>query len=875
MELFRLSGVIDIDNKKANQALEETSQTGQKTESKLGKFFSGIGKGAAIAGKVIGTGMIAAGTAMGTLTVKAMNLGGELEQNMSGSEAVFGKHAGKMQETAKTAFSNMGLSTSDYLATANKMGALFQGAGFDIEESMGLSSDAMQRAADVASIMGIDTSAAMEAIAGAAKGNFTMMDNLGVAMNDTTLQAYALEKGIDKTTREMTNQEKIGLAMEMFMEKTAYAAGNYAKENETLAGSFGTAKSALNNFLDGSGDVNQLVDAFSNAAKVIVKNLEELSPRLISGITDIINQIMPMLPPLINQLLPVIIEGAVSLINGLVDAMPAVVSAIMAALPALIDGIVQIVNALIEALPQMLQLIIDVLPTLIPTLIDGLVSMIVTLASNITQIIQPLIEAMPLVITAIIEALLSNLPQLLEAGANLLKGLLEGMISFITNIPSYIAQIFKAIWNGICNIFGIHSPSTVMMEIGKSIMEGLFEGIKSLLEKIVEIWNNLKEITFNAFNSIKNALVNVWNSINSAISNALNAIKNTITAVWNAVKDAFTTVWNACLDIITTVWDSIKTKITTMLDAIRNVITTVWNSIRSTISSVLNAIKTIVSDAWSAVKSKITTVLGEIKAKIAEIWDSIKEKISSVLESVKDTVSKILEDIKGKVTEIFNAVKETVSGILDNISNKFKDIFDAVKKTVSDAIGNVKTSISDGIENAKETVSGILDNISDKFKDIFDTVKETVSKAIDTIKGYFNFEWSLPHLKLPHFNISGEFSLDPPSVPHIGVEWYAKAMDNPMIMNSPAIFGYNVATGQFMGGGEAGSEVVSGTNTLMNMIRDAVSGQNETLVVVLYKILDAILSLDENMGGNLREALAGTALEVNRREFGRLVKAVN
>ena len=254
--LFELLGKIAIDNEEANKRLKETSDQGEKTSSKLGSAFGKIGKGALAVGKVVGVGMLAAGTAIGGVLVKAVSAAGELEQNMGGSEAVFKGFATRVQATAKDAFANMGLATSDYLATANKMGALFQGAGFSVEESMNLSSDAMQRAADVASIMGIDTSAAMEAIAGAAKGNFTMMDNLGVAMNDTTLQAYALEQGITKTTSEMTNQEKIGLAMQMFMEKTAYAAGNYAKENATLNGVAGRAEFACADLVKGhSGDV--------------------------------------------------------------------------------------------------------------------------------------------------------------------------------------------------------------------------------------------------------------------------------------------------------------------------------------------------------------------------------------------------------------------------------------------------------------------------------------------------------------------------------------------------------------------------------------------------------------------------------------------
>lgn len=96
------------------------------------------------------------------------------------------------------------------------MGALFQGSGLQQQESLDLTAKAMQRAADVASVMGIDTSMALESIAGAAKGNFTMMDNLGVAMNATTLQAYALEKGINFEWNTASNAEKAQLAMQCF-----------------------------------------------------------------------------------------------------------------------------------------------------------------------------------------------------------------------------------------------------------------------------------------------------------------------------------------------------------------------------------------------------------------------------------------------------------------------------------------------------------------------------------------------------------------------------------------------------------------------------------------------------------------------------------
>ncbi|HPQ79846.1 MAG TPA: phage tail protein, partial [Candidatus Dojkabacteria bacterium] len=123
-------------------------------------------------------------------------------------------------KTGEEAYKNLGVSQSQYLSTANKMGALFQGSGVEQQKSLELTEKAMQRAADMASVMGIDMQVALDSVAGAAKGNFTMMDNLGVAMNATNIEAYALAKGLDFTWASATNAEKAEVAMQMFFENT-------------------------------------------------------------------------------------------------------------------------------------------------------------------------------------------------------------------------------------------------------------------------------------------------------------------------------------------------------------------------------------------------------------------------------------------------------------------------------------------------------------------------------------------------------------------------------------------------------------------------------------------------------------------------------
>ena len=125
-----------------------------------------------------------------------------------------------------------------------------------------------------------------------------------------------------------------------------------------------------------------------------------------------------------------------------------------------------------------------------------------------------------------------------------------------------------------------------------------------------------------------------------------------------------------------------------------------------------------------------------------------------------------------------------------------------------------------------------------------------MSTLTDKLKGIFNFNWSLPKIKLPHFSISGSFSLNPPSIPHFSVEWYKKAMNNGMILNSPTIFG--ASGNHLLGGGEAGPEAVVGVQSLMDMIQNAVG--NTQLAADTGNI-----TIPVYIGGNLIDEMIVTA----------------
>ena len=447
-----------------------------------------------------------ASTAIAGVIGKAVTMAGDLEQQIGGTEAVFGEFASTVQDKATKAFNTMGLSANDFMATANKMGALMQGSGISIEDSMNLSTQAMQRAADVASIMGIDVGMAMESVAGAAKGNFTMMDNLGVAMNATTIEAYALSKGIETSFNEMDNATKVGLAMEMFLEKTAYAAGNYAKENQTFAGSFNTLKAATSNFLSGAGGIEDVASALIDFGGILMESIGQMAPTIVTGLVSLFETLIPQIPPLIATLLPVVLEGAISLINGLVAIFPALMTMIQQNLPTIVQGGMTIIKTLVMTilgmLPQILQMgitlllelvkgITESLPELIPVMIDTIILMVETLLDNIDLIVEAgieliialalglidalpkLIDKIPVIIEKLLMALSNNMPKLVEAGIKLIVELAKGLIKAIPQLISKIPQIISSIINAFVNYY------SKLWDIGKNIVEGIWQGISN------------------------------------------------------------------------------------------------------------------------------------------------------------------------------------------------------------------------------------------------------------------------------------------------------------------------------------------------------------------------------------------------------------
>ena len=350
---------------------------------------------------------------------------------------------------------------------------------------------------------------------------------------------------------------------------------------------------------------------------------------------------------------------------------------------------------------------------------------------------------------------------------------------------------------------------------------------------------------YNHFETFRNIVNGVAEWIQTNLVAAFEFLKPYIEAIVSAVGELVFAIGDRLMQAFT--W--IVTKITEVynssspiVQAIKTLFTTHFENIKTVITTVFNVIKTVVSTVLTVIRQIIQTVTAAINGDWSGVWNGIKSIFSTIWNAIKSIVTTVINGVKSVISNTLNAIKSVVSSVLNSIKSVFSSAWNGIKSTVSSVINGVKSTISSGLNAAKSTVTNVLNSIKNAFSNILNGAKNVVRNVINKIKGFFNFSWSLPKLKLPHVTISGKFSLTPPSVPKFGISWYRKAMDEPYLFTKPTLFDVNPATGTAKGAGEAGDEVMIGKDTMLNMIRQAVAVENAGLLDrfdLLIALLDA------------------------------------
>ena len=286
-------------------------------------------------------------------------------------------------------------------------------------------------------------------------------------------------------------------------------------------------------------------------------------------------------------------------------------------------------------------------------------------------------------------------------------------------------------------------------------------------------------------------------------------------------------------------WESLSPEQQKMIEQVALAIAVI-GPIVSIIGSIIMGIGGLITAVGT-----ITTVLGIGVGAFAGIIAIITAVIAVIVYCITHW-----DQLKAKVQEVWESISEYMANLKESVSTKWEEI----KQNIADKIQSIKTDLQEKWSQIKSDATQKIEDTKNDILQKFVDIKDGIKKKIEDIKGFFrDLSLKFPKIEmpdLPHFSLSGEFSLNPPSVPHLNVEWYAKAMTNPYLFTQPTI----------VGAGEAGAEVMYGRDSLMRDIAQATAANNDSLIEGMYLA----------MSQALRQA--DLTVEINEREFGRIVR---
>ena len=752
-------------NNVVSDAVSDAQSTANKGASGISNALGKIGGVAKTVGKVTAVGLGVASTAVVALGKSAIGAYANYEQLVGGVETLFKDSADTVIKNASKAYRTAGLSANEYMETVTSFSAsLLQSLGGDTVKASEMADMAITDMSDNANKMGTSMEMIQNAYNGFAKQNFTMLDNLKLGYGGTKEEMQRLLADAEKLSGihyDISSFSDITEAIHVIQTELDIT-GTTAKEaSSTISGSLSMVKSSWTNLVTGmtsdSADFGTLIDEFVNSVSTAGENLIPRVSKILDGVAN-----------LITQLAPKIIEKIPDMLSTL--------------LPSVVNGAVALVNAVVGAMPQLVQLIVQTLPQFI----SGIQSIFDGIVSALPELLQTICSALPTLIPMLIKALISVITTIASNFSSIIQPIIDNLPEIITSIVSALIDNLPALIEGCIQL------TIALVGAMPQIIMALIEAIPQIVMSIAEGLIASAPILINSIGQIVMGIVDgFWTIIEpfaSAIGDFFSGVLETISGFLGGIKETWSAVWNSICEFVAPIWETIK------------------NIVKVGIMFIAEFFHT----AFDLITLPFRLIWENCKDTIMSVWNTITGAVTTAVNTVRDTITNVWNSIVGFITPVLNGIKDT-----------FTNVWNAISGTVSGVVNTVKDTISNGFNKAKDIVTGIFDTIGNKISDVMNGAKNIVSGAIEKIKGFFNFDWHLPKLKLPHFSIEGEFSLTPPSVPHFSIDWYAKAMDKGMILNSPTIFG--ASGGNLLGAGEAGSETVVGTNSLLNMIKSAVS----------------------------------------------------
>ena len=350
-------------------------------------------------------------------------------------------------------------------------------------------------------------------------------------------------------------------------------------------------------------------------------------------------------------------------------------------------------------------------------------------------------EGLMSIIENLLNAFTEALPQILEIGIQLITSLIEGILQVLPEVVQTIVDVIPQITGALMEL--LPQLLEIGVEMIVQIIEGLAQMLPELLDQFVEMIPKIIDVLVDAIPKLLEAAIDFFMAIVEAIPEIIPEIVRALPEIIDS--------------IITVLLDSIPLLIEASIELFM---------------ALVEAIPEIIPALVEAIPQIITTII-----------DAIVESIPKILEAGIDLFMAIVDSIPKVIPEILKGVLDIIGGIVKGIVDGVPKLLKAAKEL----FGTILTAIGDLIKKLPQKLGEVIKSIK--------------TNLVEKAKKLMDFKWELPKIKLPHFSITGKFSLNPPSIPKISVEWYAKGG----VFDVPTLFGYG---GRLGGLGEQGAEAI-------------------------------------------------------------------
>ena len=721
------------------------------TSLDTGGLQSGMGKVASVAQQALGvfTGqmMTRAVDALANLGKSALDSVGQLEQNVGGVETLFGDAADAVIASADRAYQTAGMSANDYMSTVTSFSAsLLQSLGGNTEEAAKVADMAIIDMADNANKMGTSMDMIQNAYQGFAKQNYTMLDNLKLGYGGTKTEMERLLADAEKLTGvkyDINNLNDVYQAIHAVQEEMGITDTTAKEAASTLEGSMASAKAAWDNFMNGSGDADQLADAFATAADNIVKNLAEIIPRFAETLPALGGAIIAQIPGLVAAIVPAVLSAGQSVLKQLQDAvldfdfagtadkvvqmitgfiegdgLGSLLDTLVTIFTGIVNGISSMLPSLLPALIELISYVVTSLLDQLPAILDCALELILGLAQGILAALPVLIEALPEVISSIVEFLISAVPQIIDAGIELLMALVDALPVIIDALVDALPQIIRATVTALIAAApqiakaGIKLLGALIEAIPVIVVE-LAEAVPDIVAAIIDVLAELPGLIGEVFAEIVTDLVE-WGQ--QMLSNASMAMSNMLSKVSGIIQELPGKIWTHLVNAVNKViaWgqqmvSNASTAASNMLSKVSGIIQElpgkIWTHLVNTVNKVVAWGQQMVSNASTAASNMLSKVSSTLQQLPGKVWDYLSQAaqkvvtwgtqlaqkgaaaatqlFNSIVNGLSSLPSKIAEIGGNIVSGIWNGISSGWNWLTNKVSNLANSLLDAAK----DALG--------------------------------------------------------------------------------------------------------------------------------------------------------------------------------------------